>query len=167
MPAGRHVSHVDPCPYIAPTPVTDASHITKIVSGFRGSIGTSTGVVQHTCFTISKQCWCMGRHENGCPFAHIPAKGPVYCVMFGRKCARYWTSPRTFALHDNCGAVSSPVSVPFCRHRRVDPCRLLYVQGSQPPWHTTRTFLSSERILALVFCQIRVLDVVRAPLWSH
>src|SRR5215510_2179497 len=96
MPAGRHVSHVDPCPYIAPMPVTDALHMTKIGSDFRGSIGTNTGVVQQTCLIMSKQCWWSGRHENGWLFEHIPANGPVYCVILGKKCTRYWTRPRNF-----------------------------------------------------------------------
>jgi len=60
-----------PWPYIALTPVTNASQITHIRSSLLWLTGTSTGVLQQMYLIISKHLSCSGCHTNSWPFLDI------------------------------------------------------------------------------------------------
>ena len=102
-PAGRHVCHSGPCPYTAPIPDDEASHITQIGSVIDGSIGFSIGVLHARAFIDSKHLSCMGRHSNRCPFLVIACKGPVNAETSGIKCAISSADPLEVLVHYPAG----------------------------------------------------------------
>src|SRR5215471_16279345 len=93
-PAGLHVCHVGPCPYMQPIPDTDASHIIHIGSSIDGSIGHNIGASVASLLICWKHDSCTGIHTNGILFFTMFANGPVYIVTSGMYGATYCTSPR-------------------------------------------------------------------------
>ena len=107
-PAGRHVSQLAPCPYIAPIPIQELSVMTHTGSFLLKSTGFNIG----DCIAIALMLWkhlsSNGVHWEVQLFCADPDNRVVYAVMSGMYSARYCTSPRNFGLHYSFGEFSIP-----------------------------------------------------------
>ena len=95
-PAGRHVSQLAPCPYIAPIPIQELSVMTHTGSFLLKSTGFNIGDRIAIALMLWKHLSSNGVHWEVQLFRADPDNRVVYAVMSGMYSARYCTSPRNF-----------------------------------------------------------------------
>ena len=95
-PAGRHVSQLAPCPYIALIPVREPSVMTHTGSFLLKSTGFNIGDRIAIALMLWKHLSSNSVHWKVQLFCANPDNRVVYAVMSGMYNARYCTSPRNF-----------------------------------------------------------------------
>ena len=95
-PAGRHVSQLVPCLYIAPIPVREPSVMTHTGSFLLKSTGFNIDDHIAIALMLWKHLSSSGVHWKVQLFCADPDNGVVYAIMSGMYNARYCTSPRNF-----------------------------------------------------------------------
>ena len=95
-PAGRHVSQLAPCPYIALIPIQEPSVMTHTGSFLLKSTGFNIGDRIAIALMLWKHLSSNGVHWMVRLSCADPDNGVVYAIMSGMYSARYCTSPKNF-----------------------------------------------------------------------